>query len=69
MIKHKPKENLSSFSGNFIFASLNSLRGNSKSRRDDLESAFYMIVFLLSKNTLPWLHLCGRNFTFSEKSH
>jgi casein kinase 1 len=33
---HTEKENLASFCGNFIFASLNSCRGNNKSRRDDI---------------------------------
>jgi serine/threonine protein kinase len=67
--RHKPKMNLNSFSGNFIFASLNSCLGNSKSRRDDLESAFYMIVFLLNRNNLPWMHLCSSRYSDSEKIH
>ena len=37
-----------------MFASLNSCRGNNKSRRDDIESAFYLILYILNKNFLPW---------------
>jgi hypothetical protein len=64
---HKPKVELYAFSGNFIFASVNSLKGYSKSRRDDLKSAFYMIIFLLNNNTLPWLTLCSGHYSFQEK--
>ena len=42
------------FSGNFLFASLNSCRGNNKSRRDDLESVMYILIYLLNDNYLPW---------------
>ena len=55
--KHLEKENLERFSGNFLFASLNSCRGNSKSRRDDIESAFYMIIFMINCGSLPWSQL------------
>ena len=34
--QHVQKEFLKKFSGNFLFASLNSCRGNNKSRRDDV---------------------------------
>lgn len=33
---HVGKQFLKKFSGNFLFASLNSCRGNNKSRRDDI---------------------------------
>lgn len=42
------------FSGNFLFASLNSCRGNNKSRRDDVESTLYIMIYLLNNNYLPW---------------
>jgi hypothetical protein len=42
------------FSGNFLFASLNSCRGNNKSRRDDMESAMYIMIYLMNDNYLPW---------------
>lgn len=44
-IKHTQ---LNRFSGNFLFASLNSCRGFNKSRRDDVESAFYVLIYLLN---------------------
>ena len=52
--KHIEKEYVRKFSGNFLFASLNSCRGNNKSRRDDTESALYIMIYLLNKNYLPW---------------
>ena len=39
--------------GTARYASINSLKGFELSRRDDLESFFYMIIFLLLKK-LPW---------------
>lgn len=34
--KHTRRKYIEKFSGNFLFASLNSCRGNNKSRRDDI---------------------------------
>ncbi|CDW81235.1 serine threonine protein kinase [Stylonychia lemnae] len=51
---HSEKEYVRKFSGNFLFASLNSCRGNNKSRRDDIESAMYIMIYLLNDNYLPW---------------
>jgi hypothetical protein len=51
---HVEKEFIKKFSGNFLFASLNSCRGNNKSRRDDVESAIYIMIYLLNYNYLPW---------------
>ena len=42
------------FSGNFLFASLNSCRGNNKSRRDDIQALMYIMIYLLNKSYLPW---------------
>jgi serine/threonine protein kinase len=67
VIVHKQRKYLNTFTGNFIFASLNSLQGFSKSRKDDLESVYYMIIFLLNKNNLPWMYLCQETFPFNEK--
>jgi serine/threonine protein kinase len=52
--KHITKKDLGKFSGNFIFASLNSCRGYNKSRRDDLESLLYMLIYMLNGGQLPW---------------
>lgn len=51
---HIEKEFLKKFSGNFLFASLNSCRGNNKSRRDDIQSAIYIMIYLLNNGSLPW---------------
>lgn len=51
---HIEKKFLNTFTGNFLFASLNSCRGNNKSRRDDIESLMYLLVYMLCDNTLPW---------------
>ena len=51
---HIQKQQLNKFSGNFLFASLNSCRGYSKSRRDDIESAFHMLIYLINNQSLPW---------------
>lgn len=42
-----------------MFASLNSCRGNNKSRRDDIESIFYLLIYLYNGNYLPWRDFRG----------
>lgn len=42
-----------------MFASLNSCRGNNKSRRDDIESVFYLMIYLYNNNYLPWRDFQG----------
>lgn len=42
-----------------MFGSLNSCRGNNKSRRDDIESLFYLIIYLYNGNYLPWRDFKG----------
>ena len=51
---HIKKLRYTTFSGNFMFASLNSCRGNTKSRRDDIQSALNIMIYLLNDNSLPW---------------
>ena len=51
---HIERRNLGIFSGNPLFASSNSCKGYNKSRRDDIESVFYFLIFLLNNNELPW---------------
>lgn len=45
--EHQEKRQLSEFKGNMIFASANQMNLKSTSRRDDLISLFYIMVFLL----------------------
>ena len=48
------------WSGTSRFASANSLRGVAQSRRDDLESLCYLLLYLL-KGSLPWDNVYGKN--------
>ena len=48
------------WSGTSRFASANSLRGVVQSRRDDLESLCYILLFLM-KGNLPWDNVFGYN--------
>jgi len=51
---HKPQERTEYFMGNVIFASLNCFKMRTLSRRDDLISLIYVLLFL-SEGTLPWM--------------
>jgi hypothetical protein len=53
-LEHAKPTFIEEFTGNFMFNSMNSCRGFNKSRRDDIESALYLIIFLLNNNSLPW---------------
>ena len=68
--KHVPKEMQGKFVGNLMFASLQTIRGKTPSRRDDVESAMYLLIFLLNNQKLPWSILFkkhpGRSRTFSS---
>ena len=48
------------WSGTSRFASANSLRGVVQSRRDDLESLCYILLFIM-KGNLPWDNVFGHN--------
>ena len=65
--KHIEYKKVNEFTGNFIFASLNQCQNFQRSRRDDLESAFYMVVFLLNKNRLPWDYLCTGKYDIQSR--
>ena len=42
--------------------------GYTKSRKDDLESAIYLVVYLLNSHYLPWKDTCGdRNLSYEAR--
>ena len=55
-LAHYPKEKGKGITGTTIFASINTLSGYTQSRRDDLESLGYVIIYI-SKGTLPWANI------------
>ena len=53
---HYPLVNKKSLTGTPRYASINALKKLEQSRRDDLESLGYVLIFLL-KGELPWQHI------------
>ena len=51
--EHYPMKKNKKLTGTARYASINALRGNDQSRRDDLESVGYVLLYLL-KGVLPW---------------
>ena len=47
--------NMEQFKGNFMFASLNQMLFKATSRRDDLQSLLYYIIFFLNDMNFPYL--------------
>jgi serine/threonine protein kinase len=62
-IKNKNRNNLL---GTAIFASINNHKGEGLSRRDDLESFIYTIIYC-GKGSLPWEHLENKNNLRNEE--
>ena len=54
---HVKKTHLESFRGNLVFSSLNQLKFQSTSRRDDLISLFYLMVYLFKQGQMPGINL------------
>jgi serine/threonine protein kinase len=52
---HAPMREDTAFKGNLIFCSKNILSGISASRRDDIESLFLLMIYLVKKE-LPWIN-------------
>lgn len=67
---HIKKERVEQFEGNFLFASLNSCRYYNRSRRDDIESALYLLIYLINRQKLPWMGLArcfkGKKMHFND---
>lgn len=61
--EHVRKENVSTFRGNSHFASVNQLKFRRTSRRDDLQSLFYLLVCLLHGG-----HILGEKCELSSSS-
>ena len=61
--KHLPMEEMPEFKGNLIFASEHALCFKRPSRRDDLLSVCYLLIYLLNECDFPLL-----NEYFSDKS-
>ena len=55
-LAHHPMQKGAGITGTARFASINTLSGYTQSRRDDLESLGYVIVYI-SKGTLPWANI------------
>ena len=55
-LKHIPRTKKQGITGTSRFASINTLSEYTQSRKDDLESLAYVIIYL-SKGTLPWAHI------------
>lgn len=51
---HVERTNINRFCGNYVFGSLGTCRGFNKSRKDDIEQAFYLLIYLLNDKNLPW---------------
>ena len=59
--KHISPKNLGKFTGTSRYASIYAMAGNEQSRRDDIESIGYMIIFFLKKK-LPWQGIRGNSY-------
>ena len=59
--KHIKPKNMGKFTGTSRYASLYAMAGNEQSRRDDIESIGYMIIFLMKKK-LPWQGIKGNSY-------
>ena len=57
--KHISPKNTGKFNGTFLYSSPDAVKGKESSRRDDLISLGYMLIYLLKRN-LPWI-------SYSEK--
>ena len=59
--KHIPPKSLGKFTGTSRYASVYAMAGNEQSRRDDIESIGYMIIYFMKKK-LPWQGIKGNSY-------
>ena len=59
--KHIAPKNLGKFTGTSRYASVYAMAGNEQSRRDDIESIGYMIIYFMKKK-LPWQGIRGNSY-------
>ena len=64
---HKPYKDGIKFSGNVTFSSINQLCGKEPSRRDDIESLGYILVYFF-KGKLPWISIKTKNDAIKKKA-
>ncbi len=55
--KHKGFGNYG-FAGTPCYGSISGLEGNTLSRRDDLETLGYTLLYLKDPKSMPWLDFC-----------
>ena len=66
--KHIAKTEVDTFRGNMIFASLNQLNFKITSRRDDIISLCYLLIYMLNNGCLPGIDIhtkLDRNESFN----
>jgi len=66
--QHIPLQSISSIIGSPYFVSLNVHEGIQPSRRDDLESVIYIILYMISGGTLEWVHLPMDQILYKKKN-
>ncbi|KAH7927903.1 kinase-like protein [Leucogyrophana mollusca] len=64
--RHVPYSEGTAFYGSAPYMSINAHLGREQSRRDDLESIGYILIYFL-RNTLPWMDLKGSNKLLYER--
>ena len=67
--RHIHKQEVETFRGNMIFASLNQLNFKITSRRDDVISLCYLLIYMLNRANLPGIDLTrsyDRNQSFKQ---